>query len=193
MMPWLRRLALVVMLPVVTSLSPGRAFAQVLDPTLWTTDGSVSAMALDGNTLYIGGTFARIGPNTGGFATLNDATGALRAGWPRVEGLVGAVAPDGSGGCYIGGSFTSVAGVARLNLAHLRADGTLDGWNPGADGDVRALAVSGSTVYAGGDFTSIGGQARNYIAALDATSGLAMAWNPGANNVIISLAVSGDT
>jgi hypothetical protein len=53
--------------------------------------------------------------------------------------------------------------------------------------------VSGTAIYAGGLFTSIGGQARNYIAALDATSGLATAWNPNANSSVSALAASGTT
>jgi hypothetical protein len=58
---------------------------------------------------------------------------------------------------------------------------------------VYCLAVDGSTVYAAGVFSSIGGQSRSYLAALDASTGLATAWNPGANGEVVSLAVSGPT
>jgi hypothetical protein len=55
---------------------------------------------------------------------------------------------------------------------------------------VRALAVSGDTVYVGGNFTSIGGQVRNNIAALNADSGQATLWNPNASGLVLALAVS---
>jgi hypothetical protein len=44
---------------------------------------------------------------------------------PRVAGTVYAVAPDGSGGWYVGGSFTHVGGTPRSNLAHVFADQSL--------------------------------------------------------------------
>ena len=72
-------------------------------------------------------------------------------------------------------------------------NGRVTSWDPHADFEVRALAVSGSTVYAGGSFTSIGGQHRNRIAALDATSGLATSWNPRSNGSVLALRVSGST
>ena len=53
--------------------------------------------------------------------------------------------------------------------------------------------MSGSTVYAGGDFVSIGGQTRNYIAALDAASGLPTSWNPNADGAVYALALSDST
>jgi hypothetical protein len=53
--------------------------------------------------------------------------------------------------------------------------------------------LSGTTLYAGGGFTSIGGQNRNYIAALDATTGKALAWDPNSELTISSLAVRGTT
>src|SRR5206468_10403809 len=111
-------------------------------------------------------------------------------GSPQVAGNVWSVAPDGAGGWYIGGDFTHVAGVRRSRLAHLEADYTLSPWNPGANNTVRALAVSGGTVYAAGGFSTIGGQARNQMAALDGTTGLVKPWNPSPNASVSALVVS---
>src|SRR4029077_20490567 len=66
-------------------------------------------------------------------------------------------------------------------------------WNPNANNTVRALDVSGTTVYAGGDFTTIGGQPRSKVAALEGTGGLAAPWNPGTDDNVYSLATSGAT
>lgn len=107
------------------------------------------------------------------------------------------VAADGLGGWYIGGKFTHVAGVARQNLAHITGTGDLDPtWNPGANFEVVALAISGGTVYAGGSFTAAGGGSgtttRKYLAAFE-SSGAMTAWDPGANSSVNALAVSGGT
>ena len=47
-------------------------------------------------------------------------------------------------------------------------------------------------ILAGGFFTSIGGQTRNFIARLDATTGLADSFDPNANNYVFSIAVQAD-
>jgi hypothetical protein len=174
-----------------------RAMAQTIDTNLWVTDGTVNAVAADGGTIYIGGNFHLVGPATGCAVPLDATTGQPIA-LPRVDGSVSAVAPDGTGGWYVGGSFTHVGGVPRTRLAHILADGTVSSWNPNAGGGsnpaVFALAVSGNTVYAGGGFTIIAGQARNHIAALDASTGLATAWDPNAGGIqVLTLAVSGTT
>src|SRR5215472_11686619 len=88
------------------------ANAQAVDPNLWVTDGDVYATVPDGNTLYIGGHFSRVGPNIGSFAAIDALNGEPRSGWPRVDGSVLAVVADGAGGWYIGGAFTHVSGVA---------------------------------------------------------------------------------
>ena len=95
------------------------------------------------------------------------------SGLPSVTGgSVEAVAPDGSGGWYIGGSFDTVGGLTRDRLAHILANKTVDtSWNPG-DGTIstiNAIAVSsdGTPFIPGGNFNStIGGQWRSYIAAI---------------------------
>ena len=85
------------------------------------------------------------------------------------------------------GGFGAAGGQARVHRRHPRANST-----------VRALAVSGSTVYAGGQFSSIGGRARNLIAALRVMTGRATAWNPNATGFagysgVYALAVTGST
>lgn len=165
----------------------------MIDPGLWTTNGQVTASLLSGQTLYVGGTFSYVGPNTGGFVATDSATGAPLAGWPRVNGTVYAAAADSAGGWFIGGSFKSISGVYRTNLAHLRADGSVDDWDPAADGTVYAIGVNGRTVYVGGSFGIVGGSVRPNIAALDASTGLATPWSPTANGTVRTLLVRGGT
>ncbi len=159
----------------------------------WVTNGAVYATVQAGNTIYLGGKFSYVGPSTGSFVQL-DTTSGVAAPLPVTNGSLCAIAADGAGGWYIGGDFETVAGGPRNNLAHIRADGTLDpAWTPTANGPVLALAVSGNTVYAGGYFTSVAGQARTYIAAIDATTGITTDWSPSADRAVQALAVSGNT
>jgi hypothetical protein len=184
---------------VAAVLVGGRAAAQQVDPELWITDGPVYAVAESNGTVYIGGLFTRVAPATGGGAALDATSGEPVPSFSsssRVLGEVFAVAPDGSGGWYIGGRFTHVGGKPRSNLAHLGADLSVSAWNPSANGWVYALAVSGSTVYVGGTLTAVGGQPRSCIAALDAVTGAVTAWDPNATGwspTVEALLVDGST
>ncbi len=184
-------LGLAVILAIAAIAS--RSDAQQADPNFPVTNGAVIASVLEGNTLYIGGQFSWVGPATGGFVALDQTTAERVPGWPRVTGYVQAAIADGLGGWYVGGTFTSINGAPRANLAHIRADGTLDGWNPGADAAVWVMVRSGSTLYLGGDFTTLGGQPRNYIGALDLGTAVATAWDPNASWVVRALVVDGST
>ena len=77
--------------------------AQQLDNTMWGTNGRVDAIARSGNTIYIGGLFTQVGPNTGSAVLLNGADGKI-AGSPQLQvvGPVHAIVPDGKGGWYMG-------------------------------------------------------------------------------------------
>lgn len=159
-------------------------------------NNSVNAIAQVGCTLYLGGSFTAIGPNTGGGAILDNDGGALAPGIPNLLAInndVWAAAPDDAGGWFIGGNFTKVGSAPRNRLARINADGTLHGWDPNANSDVNALAVAGSTVYVGGGFTTLdGGTPRNYLAAIG-TDGVLQSWNPNANSFVYALAVYGST
>ncbi len=198
---WARHGLAVLVVPLLLS-SAGVVFAQTVDTTLWVANGIVYSVVPDGGTIYIGGRFSMVGPPTGSAVAIDASTGVAQQPYPKVAGIqaasdagrVYAIAPDGNGGWYLGGSFTMVRGQPRNYLAQLDAAGNLTPWDPNPNSAVRTLAVSGGTVYAGGYFTSIGGQPRNSIAALDATTGTATSWNPNAaGGYVLALAVSGAT
>lgn len=88
------------------------------------------------------------------------------------DGPVRAIAVATDATIYIGSGFTHVGATAgsilpRNHLAAIDFTGALTSWDPNADNNVNALAVSGTTVHLGGDFTNVGGQARASIAAVD--------------------------
>src|SRR6266850_158739 len=121
--------------------SAGAGLAQTVDTTLWVTDNTVNTVLRDGGTIYIGGDFTLVGPVTGGGVAIDASTGAAHQPYPQVAGAVNVVAPDGSGGWYLGGSFTAVRGQPRNRIAALYVgNGVATIWNPNANGTVNTLA-----------------------------------------------------
>ncbi len=141
----------------------------------------------NGNVL-IGGGFSQFnGVLQAGITELN-ADGSLNPGFDPGIGVSGtvysmALRPDGR--AVIGGAFTAVNGVARLNLAQLNADGSLDlSFDPGlgADEAVRHLALtSDGRIVMGGFFSSYAGQTRIYVARVNANGSLDASFAPAAN------------
>jgi len=164
-------------------------------------NGAVSTIVPRGDVTYIGGNFDELAAITGAFARLDSSTAKRIAPLAEAEyGEVRASAPDGNGGFYIGGTFTSIGGEPRQKIGHILADGSVDPkFNPGVPGQnsaVNALAVSGdgSTVYVGGGFENIGGQSRNNLAAVEAATGKVTNFNPaglGTDGQVFALKVSG--
>ena len=153
---------------ITMTVTPAALADAITEPrATWVPDGEVKAIAISGSTAYIGGNFTRIAPYTGSSALFDASTAQLNTPWPEVNGVVNDVVPDGAGGWYLGGDFTSVGGVPRTDLAHVLADGTLDpNFAPTTDGLVRALAVGTGTVFAGGEFsTANGSRARTWRAS----------------------------
>lgn len=148
---------------------------------------TVSALALSGSTLYIGGDFTKVnGTARNGLAAVNTSDGSLTGFNPApssssVQIQTLAVA---SGVLYVGGSFTEMSGQARASLAAFTVStGALTSWAPQATGTfptVRAIAVSGSTIYLAGYFDHMNAEPRSGFAAVS-TSGVLQPWNPEAS------------
>jgi len=177
--------------------------AQTVKNNLPVTNGVVNDIIHDGNTVYVGGGFSYIGPNSGHGALIDSTTGTFNQSFPRVNGAIYASASDSAGGWYIGGSFTKVGSVYRNGLAHINFDGTVAAWDPnvrtfGTDttgGTVRTIAVKGDKVYFGGYFSSVGDSTRHSAACVSASNGIPYPWNPdvkGGTVTLYTIAV-GDT
>jgi hypothetical protein len=164
-----------------------RVAAQGLDARYWVTDGRVKVIAPWGNTVYVGGDFTYLGPNTGGLAGL-DEHGRIKVHMPRVDGDVVAVVSDGAAGWYIGGNFGTVAGLSRPGLARILADGSVSGWapDPAPASGVIALEQQGNRVFV---VNGLGA-----LVAYDATTGQEdTGWAPGITGDVSALAVHGTT
>jgi hypothetical protein len=182
--------------PVLATATPKADF--------WITNGPVYSTVLSGASLYVGGNFTYVGPDTGPGVTLNTVSGAPD-NFPIIEGQVLAAAPDGSGGWYVGGTFTTVDSSPIFNLVHfipVSPNSTTmivdSGFTPeisvgSGSASVDTLAVSGTTLYVGGNFDHVDTTTRNNIAAFDITNGtLSAIWDPSADGVVSTLVPSQD-
>ena len=105
---------------------------------------------------------------------------------PETNGIVYAIVQHGNM-VYVGGSFTSIGGVARNKLAAFSAiTGQIDqNWDPNITGDhVRSLSIYDDILYVGGYFNTVNGSiSRNSLAAFELADGnntgiVDGAWNP---------------
>ena len=170
--------------------------------TSWNPDisGTVQAVAIDGTTVYAGGSFTTV---NGGNANRNnvaafDITTATVTNWnPNANGPVTAILPTASG-VYIGGEFPYVGGSLRISLARVDSTtGAMQSWDAGIRSvvggtTVRALLASGSDVLVGGLYTHVNPTPRNYAAAFDSDLQVTN-WNPALNNAAYDIIVDATT
>lgn len=162
-------------------------------PTVQINDGYVWAQTTIGTTVYAVGQFknvrpagAAVGQNLtprSNILAYDITTGDLITTFaPTVNGVIKAVAPSADGErIYIGGSFSTVNGQARTNVAVLdaRTGQLVSGLAPSVGGaGVYAITATASKVYVGGLFTQANGVARKNLAAFDTSTGALQAWAP---------------
>jgi trimeric autotransporter adhesin len=162
--------------------------------------GDVSAAVSDGEGgYYIGGDFGSAGGLARAGLAHVKADGTVDRRWhPQANGAVYALARSGST-LYLAGDFGKIAGQRRARIGAVATrTGAVTAWDANVASctdcgatQVKALAVSGSTVYLGGWFTSVHGQERSGLAAVDARTGAVLPWHPAVIGDAMALAASG--
>jgi hypothetical protein len=184
----------------------------------------VSAIAVSGSDVYVGGNFTDVHDAADGILTAADyiakwngskwsALGSNGSSDGSLNAQVSAIAVSGSN-VYVGGNFTDVhdATDGVLTAADYLAKWNGSKWSavghgslptdPSLGDRVYALAVSGSYLYVGGNFTSVndGGTPMPQAAFLARWDTAGLSWSslgsdgsggPSLNNSVFSIAVSG--
>jgi hypothetical protein len=165
--------------PFCTSTTPGSSFG-----------GSVEALQVIGNTLYVGGAFQNgAGINAADYLLACDLTTGASSSTVDTdgdfEGGVYALTADVDGKLYAGGQF--------VNLDHIDAADHVAGYyggvwhalggNNAVDSFVRSLTAQGTNVYVGTDSVDVAGiPAADHVARWDGTSWSALGTNSAGTN-----------
>ena len=158
-------------------------------------DAPVTALAISSSTLFAGGMFTNIGGNPrAGIAGIDTNSGSATGFSPSTGGAsINALAVNGSN-VYAGSKMSPLLlnSYPRQNLAaiDLRSGTVFQGWNPGANANVRALASDGTNLFVGGNFTVLGGMGRSYLGSVSLSTGVTTSFNPSMNGVVWSIATS---
>ncbi len=149
-------------------------------------NGVVKAMATLGDTLFVGGQFSLVGE----FLESAGAPAFRHTNWvslnfPTINGDVDCAIPDGLGGWYVTGNFTSVGGILRNRAARIDGNGNVLAWNPNINGRTLTMTTFQDKVYLGGSFSNVGGIVRSGIASVDTATGAVSTWNPGTPSMVI--------
>ena len=137
------------------------------------TGGSVFAMMVLGNRLYLGGNFGNVNGSVRSYlAAVDKNTGAVLPWHPALDnGGVYSFANSGSL-VFTSGFFSMINGQTRNYAAAFdTTTDSLTAWNPNPSYLCFSLAAQGPTVYLGGGFTTVGGVSRKSIAAVDTATG----------------------
>ncbi len=192
--------------PAPASASQGTVPSNVASS--WQTNATVSAIAVTGGVVYLGGDFTSVrppgaAPGSGEvarnhLAAFNASTGALITSFNHdVDAAVKVLAVSADGqSVYAGGDFRTIDGITRNRIASFAASsGALTSWNPSANRNVDGIAATASAVYVAGGFSIIGAHAEQRVAALDPITGAALTtFTSSPDDVVyqVALAPQGD-
>jgi hypothetical protein len=145
-------------------------------------NGVVSAIYVNGNNIYLGGSFGTVGGvNRKRVAAVNASSGTLNTAFrvrnPTLDAEVRAIELS-NGHLYLGGAFTLPRAYSG---AFDPGSGAFQpGWTPVTDGPVNALVTTadGSNhIVIGGAFNTLNSVSSSAIGAVDPNSGASVTWN----------------
>ena len=153
--------------------------------------GVANDMIVSGSSLFVGGNFKKAGNKLADYIAQWDGTEWLALG-DGFNSAVNAVAVDGSGNIWAGGSFTEYGSGSSINHIAYWDGGAWNAVSSGVDGTVNAIAVDASgNVYVGGSFTTVDGSITvNNVAMWNGSSWEDLGTGSvGTNGVVHALAV----
>jgi len=158
-------------------------------------NSTVQAIAVSGQTVYLGGTFGTVGGKTHARVAAVDATtGApIQTFKAKTNGEVMSIAVAANG-LYLGGNFTTADKVARNFLAEVdpSTGALVTGFTATASAKVNAVAFTtdGTRLVVAGNFTSLDGSIlQRFIGAVSPSTGALLAWANHPSYTITTLAV----
>ena len=159
-------------------------------------EGPSLAFQPDGKILVGGSVLELDGGQSSGIGRLNADGSWDNQFSPQTNPLasVNSIAVQADGKILLGGSFGTLDGQPRNNIARLNPDGTVDpSFNPGADDQVCSLVVQANgQILVGGAFQTLGGQPRSYLGRLNPDGTADTLFNPGADRWVQALAIQAD-
>ncbi len=160
----------------IAEINTGSNTATTWDPN---SNGDVNALLVSGSNVYTGGSFTNIGGNTRNYIARIPNSSSTSDSWnPNADNTIYALAISGTT-VYAGGSFFTIGGLTIKALAALDANTNtsmgIATWDPNitilsGTSEVRALAVSDSSLYIAGSFNTCGGTAQSNFASANITS-----------------------
>ena len=157
------------------------------------TDGPVHALAVDAETLVIGGLFTTTsGESTQNIAMQDIDDGSWEALGGGLDGMVHTIVIDGDM-IYAGGEFSQAGGTPAANLARFSiTNGNWSAIGGGTNGPVHALELDGGTLHVGGEFTQAGGAATGNYATFDLAGSSWTTLTPGMNGTVRAIEAAED-
>lgn len=150
-------------------------------------------MAENEEHLYVGGRYTHINAGSSRGIEINIEGEAEIVAGPDFNDMVLGSVPDGEGGWFVCGEFTSVGQFYRKNFVHLNAANEVMPWQIEHNGsELTAIEYKDGTVYISGNFTEVAGEPRVRLAALDANSGELLPELTKINSQASDLHVNGD-
>lgn len=166
-----------------------------LDPAFAVTVlGDVSALALGGPLLFIGGQYGEVnGADRRHLAAVSSTTGVVSTTVrPTVDGSVDRLLIAGNT-LFVAGAFTTAGGQARRKLAAFTTSGQLATQFVAdvASGFPLALLETGGFLFVGGTSLAIGGVAPRALVRLNATTGaISLGWEAAVTGDVYGLAIA---